>query len=82
MHEAGWRNDKHRKQWQTLEVAAFPKLGGRPVASIDQALINEALAPICAKTPETAARVKQRIERVLLGEGRHAAAAASPAARR
>ena len=66
VHEAGWRNAKHRAQWRTtLEVHACPKLGGRPVAGIDQALINETLAPIWAKTPETASRVKQRIERVL-----------------
>ena len=66
VHEAGWRNAKHRAQWRsTLEAYAFPKLGGRPVAGIDQALINETLAPVWVKTPETASRVKQRIERVL-----------------
>ena len=65
VHEAGWRNAKHRAQWRTTLEGVFPKLGSRSVASIDQALINETLAPIWTKTPETASRIKQRIERVL-----------------
>lgn len=64
-HEDGWRNEKHRAQWRsTLESYAYPTLGGRPVKAIDAALINGALAPIWTKTPETASRVRQRIERV------------------
>ena len=66
VHEAGWKNAKHRQQWRnTLETYAHPALGTRPVKAIDAALINSAVAPIWAKTPETAQRVKQRIERVL-----------------
>jgi integrase len=66
LHEAGWKNLKHRQQWQnTLRTYAFPHLGSRPVADIDGALINEALARIWQEKPETASRVKQRIERVL-----------------
>ena len=65
-HEAGWRNDKHRGQWRsTLEAHAYPTLGIRPVSAIDAALINGALASIWTKTPETASRVRQRIERVV-----------------
>lgn len=66
VHEASWRNDKHRAQWRsTLEAYAYPSLGTRPVKAIDAALINGALAPVWSKTPETASRVRQRIERVL-----------------
>jgi len=35
-HETGWRNDKHRQQWNnTLATYAYPILGDRPVADID-----------------------------------------------
>jgi integrase len=66
VHESGWRNAKHRAQWRsTLTSYAFPTLGGRPVKAIDAVLINGALASIWTKTPETASRVRQRIERVV-----------------
>ncbi len=66
VHEADWRNPKHRQQWRnTLRDYAFPKIGARPVSAIDDALITEALAPIWRAKPETASRVKQRIERIL-----------------
>jgi Phage integrase central domain/Arm DNA-binding domain len=46
LHEPGWKNAKHVQQWRnTLKTYAFPMLGDRPLASIDGALINEALAP-------------------------------------
>jgi integrase len=65
VHEQQWRNEKHRKQWRsTLQTYAFPTLGERPVEAIDAALINRAVAGIWKDTPETASRVKQRIERV------------------
>src|SRR5205823_4286104 len=42
-----WRNAKHRKQWtSTLADYAYPKLGMRPVASIDTALVNDTLAAL------------------------------------
>lgn len=66
VHEAGWRNDKHRAQWRsTLTSYAYPTLGTRPVKAVDAALVNATLAPIWAKTPETASRVRQRVERVV-----------------
>jgi len=66
VHEAGWRNDKHKAQWRsTLATYAFPTLGARPVKAVDAALVNAALASIWTKTPETASRVRQRVERVV-----------------
>ena len=66
LHGDGWKNAKHRAQWKsTLTEHAYPKLGELDVASIDAAMINDAVAPIWGKTPETARRVKQRIERVV-----------------
>jgi integrase len=66
LHSPHWKNSKHRQQWgNTLKTYAFPTLGSRPVSAVDAAVINEALAPIWTAKPETAIRVKQRIERVL-----------------
>jgi integrase len=66
LHQSAWKNGKHRQQWQnTLKTYALPALGNRPVAAIDGALITDALSPIWTKKPETARRVKQRIERVV-----------------
>ena len=65
-HEEGWRNAKHRQQWRnTLETYAYPTLGSRPVSAVDTPLINAAVAPIWTTTPDTASRVRQRIERVV-----------------
>ena len=64
-HAAGWRNAKHRQQWRnTLAAYAYPTLATRPVKAIDAPLVNGAVAEIWTKTPETARRVRQRIETV------------------
>ena len=69
VHLATFKNAKHRAQWQsTLAAYAYPKLGNRDIASITDAVIGETLAPIWTKIPETAGRVKQRIERILQWE--------------
>ncbi|MGH6670872.1 MAG: tyrosine-type recombinase/integrase [Xanthobacteraceae bacterium] len=66
VHGDTWKNGKHRQQWaNTLRDYAFPKLGERLCKAIDTAAINDAVAPIWATIPETASRVKQRIERVI-----------------
>ena len=64
-HEATWRSAKHRKQWRSTVAAILPQLGSRPVAAIDQALINDVTAPLVLRTPVTGARVRQRITKVL-----------------
>ena len=64
--EAGWRNAKHRAQWRsTLETYGYPLLGVLPVATIDTAVVMSALEPIWHAKPETAGRVRGRIEAVL-----------------
>jgi integrase len=66
LHESTWKNEKHREQWRTtLREYAYPTLAERPISAIDGALITYALAPFWTKTPVTAQRVKQRIERVV-----------------
>ncbi len=62
----GWSNAKHAAQWTaTLEQHAFPKLGSKPVAAVDVHAVLEVLAPIWTTKPETASRLRQRIETVL-----------------
>jgi integrase len=65
-HEAGWRNDKHRKQWiATLKTYADPVIGHLAVREIDTGLVMQVLQPIWTVKPETASRLRGRIGRVL-----------------
>jgi integrase len=65
-NEAGWRNAKHRQQWRnTLATYVYPVLGELLVAAIDTELVVQVLDPIWAEKPETASRVRGRIEAVL-----------------
>jgi len=60
-----WRNDKHRAQWaMTLTKYAGP-LRDMPVDEIDTEAVLAVLTPIWQKTPETASRLRGRIEAVL-----------------
>ena len=65
-HEKGWSNDKHRQQWtNTLRQYAYPTLGDLAVDDITTAHVVKALEPIWQSIPETASRVRARIEKVL-----------------
>lgn len=65
-NEAGWRNAKHRQQWRnTLATYVYPVIGNLPVAAVDTGLVVQVLDPIWATKPETAGRVRGRIEAVL-----------------
>jgi integrase len=65
-HESGWRNADHRRQWRaTLQRYVFPVLGDLPVGAVDTVAVLKVLEPIWKKTPETASRVRGRIEAVL-----------------
>lgn len=62
----GWKNAKHASQWiSTLEAYVFPKIGAVQVAKIETADVISTLTPIWAAKPETANRVRQRIEAVI-----------------
>lgn len=62
----GWRSEKHADQWaSTLAAHVYPKLGNRNVAGITTEDVLAVLRPIWTTTPETASRVRQRIEAVL-----------------
>jgi integrase len=65
-HEAGWRNEKHRQQWRnTLDTYVHPILGDLPVAAVDTGLVAKVLEAIWTTKPETASRLRGRIEAVL-----------------
>jgi integrase len=65
-HQAGWKNPKHAKQWpSTLETYVYPVFGALPVQAVDVALVMKVLEPIWRIKPETAGRVRGRIESVL-----------------
>jgi integrase len=65
-HRAGWKNAKHAAQWpSTLATYAYPIFGEFAVQAVDVALVMQALEPIWQNKPETASRVRQRIEAVL-----------------
>ncbi len=65
-HKAEWRNVKHAQQWRnTLTTYAYPEIGHLSVQAIERSLILKVLEPIWTKKPETASRVRGRIEKVL-----------------
>jgi integrase len=77
-HRRGWRSAKHAAQWDaTLGTYAEPIIGALPVQAIDTALVMKVLeqevggAPSQARTslwtarPETASRLRGRIEVIL-----------------
>jgi integrase len=61
----GWRNEKHRAQWKmTLDVYAAP-MRRKPVDAITTEDVLSVLKPIWTEKPETASRLRGRIEAVL-----------------
>jgi integrase len=65
-HEVGWRNLKHRQQWRnTLATYVTPVVGRLPVSAVDTGLVLKVLEPIWTRKPETASRVRGRMEGVL-----------------
>jgi hypothetical protein len=65
-HKAAWRNSKHSAQWDaTLKTYAYPLIGSLPVAAVDTSLVMKVLQPIWNAKPETASRLRGRIEAIL-----------------
>jgi Arm DNA-binding domain len=65
-HESGWKNPVHRKQWsQTLQDYAYPTIGKMAIDAVDTEDVLAVLRPIWAKIPETARRVRGRMEKIL-----------------
>jgi len=74
-NKAGWKNLKHAGQWSATfnetnrgdrrYPAATAAINDLPVAAIDTGLVLKVLEPMWTKTPETASRIRGRIESVL-----------------
>jgi integrase len=65
-HRSSWTNPKHAAQWDaTLRTYAYPVFGNLPVAVVDTALVVKVLDPIWSSKPETASRLRGRIEAIL-----------------
>jgi integrase len=71
-HRAGWSNAKHAWQWsQTLRDYVHPLIGDMPVAAIDTEAVKRVLlqpkngATLWMAKPETASRIRSRIEKIL-----------------
>ncbi|WP_348645301.1 integrase arm-type DNA-binding domain-containing protein [Methylobacterium sp. BTF04] len=64
-HEKSWRNAAHRRQWrETLEVQA-PEIWAMPITEVDAEIVLTVLRRIWHEKPETAKRLRGRIERIL-----------------
>ncbi|NDB69264.1 MAG: site-specific integrase [Methylocystaceae bacterium] len=60
-----WRNDKHKAQWQTTLKKYCTPIWSKPVDEIETADVLAILTPLWKRTPETASRLRGRIEAVL-----------------
>ncbi len=65
-HKAASRSPKSLTAWEgMLDAYVHPVFGALPVQAIDTALVTKAIEPIWAEKPETAGRVRGRIEAIL-----------------
>jgi len=65
-HKVEWQNTRHRAQWEeSLKQYASPILGKLAVGDINSAAVLRCLKPIWTTKPETASRLRGRIESVL-----------------
>lgn len=65
-HESSWKNAKHAAQWSsTLKRYVFPTIGALPVSAITVEHVLKILEPIWKVIPETASRVRGRLEAIL-----------------
>ncbi|MEP1208552.1 MAG: integrase arm-type DNA-binding domain-containing protein [Rhizobiaceae bacterium] len=64
-HRAGWRNKKHADQWAMTLTRYCASIRDLPVSEVDTDAVLEVLQPIWERLPETAQRLRGRIENVL-----------------
>ncbi len=65
-HRPKFRNEKHAAQWEmTLGDAYCRAIRSMPVNAVDTEALLKVLQPIWTKVPETASRLRGRIENVL-----------------
>jgi integrase len=65
-NEAGWRNPQNQNQWRSsIRRYALPVIGDLPCGAIGTSHVLKILEPIWRSKPETAGRVRGRLETVL-----------------
>jgi len=64
-HEGGWRNEKHRAQWTMTLTTYCEAIRNTPVDKIETEAVLSVLKPLWGRAPETASRLRGRIEAVL-----------------
>lgn len=64
-HKAGWRSEKHAREWQTTLEQHAARLLPLSVTAIDTSAVLAVLRPLWGEKAETASRVRGRIENVL-----------------
>lgn len=68
-HEGAWSNSKHARQWRRTILAYCGPMLDKPINEITTDDILKVLEPIWSKKPETASRIRGRIE-VVIGMAR------------
>jgi len=64
-HRAGWRSEKHAREWQTTLEQHAARLLPLSVTAIDTSAVLAVLKPLWNEKTETASRLRGRIENVL-----------------
>jgi integrase len=64
-HEGGWKNAKHHQHWVMTLTKYCAPLRDLPVDQIDAKAVLKVLEPLWTAVPETASRLRARIESVL-----------------
>jgi integrase len=64
-HETAWGNAKHAAQWRMTLTRYCEPIRKMPVDQVDTKAVLRVLEPMWARTPETANRLRARIEAVL-----------------
>jgi integrase len=65
VHEGSWRSDKHKTQWRMTLTRYCEPIRNTSVDAIDTEAVLSVLTPLWARAPETASRLRGRIELVL-----------------
>jgi integrase len=64
-HSSGWRNEKHRAQWAMTLTTYCEPIRKMAVDEIDTEAVLSVLKLLWTRAPETASRLRGRIEKVL-----------------
>jgi hypothetical protein len=79
--EVGFSNAKHRQQWRNTLTTYCKPIWKQRIDHVDTRGVLECLSPIWTSKPETASRVRGRIERVLnAAKAEHLRSGENPAA--